>query len=230
MNFLSGVNAKCCGREKLLQLLKKGLILDGESALYLCEQGFGEYIGCTNTGEQIRCPSAERLIGKKYHGEFSDNLLPTDWVRLEYESECIPLFQYNPRCEILSEYVDKEKQYLGDGIALYENQLGGRVCIIPSYIGAWQFSYRSRSWQMKEIVRWLYKEKYPVLLEDSTNIALFYYEGQREGMLALLNTGLDIENTKILTEYKLVNLKGEKWVKEFKMKPLELLILKTRRD
>lgn len=230
VNLLSGVNARCCSKEKLLQLLKKGLIVDGKSALYLCEQGFGEYIGCTNTGEYIKCPSAERLIGKKYHGEFSNNLLPTDWVRLEYENENIPLFQYSSKCKILSEYVDKEKRYLGDGIALYENQLGGRVCIIPSHIGAWQFSYRSRSWQMKEIVRWLYKEKYPVLLEDSTNIAPFYYEGEGEGVLALLNTGLDIENAKILTEYKLTNLKEEKWAKEFKMEPLELLILKIRRD
>ena len=49
-------------------------------------------------------------------------------------------------------------------------------------------------------------------------------------MLALLNTGLDIENAKILTEYKLTNLKEEKWAKEFKMEPLELLILKIRRD
>lgn len=230
VNLLSGVNARCCSREKLMQLLQKGLILDAESAMYLCEQGLGDYIGCTDTGKRIKTPPAERLIGEKYHGEFSNNLLPTDWVRLEYEGECIPLFQYSPKCEILSEYVDKEKEYLGDGIALYENQLGGRVCIIPSYIGAWQFAYRSRSWQMKEIVRWLYKEKYPVLLEDSTNIVPFYYEEQGDGVLALLNTGLDAEKTKILTEYELVNLKNEKWEKEFKMQPLELLILKTRRD
>ncbi len=230
VNLLSGVNARCCSREKLMQLLQKGLILDPEATRYLCQQGLGKYIGCTDTGKRIKVPSAERLIGEKYHGEFSNNLLPTDWVRLEYEGECIPLFQYSPKCEILSEYVDKEKKYLGDGIALYENQLGGRVCIIPSYIGAWQFAYRSRSWQMKEIVCWLYKGKQPVILEDSTNIVPFYYEEQGNGVLALLNTGLDTEKTKILTEYELVNLKNEKWEKEFKMQPLELLILKTRRD
>ena len=230
VNFLSGVNAKCCGKEKLAELLKKGLILDAESARYLCELGLGEYIGCTDTGKNLACPSAEILLGKTYHGEFADNLLPTDWVRLEYAGEKIPLFHYAPQCKVLSKYVDKEKKYIGDGIALFENNLGGRICIIPSYIGAWQFAYRSRSWQMKEIVSWLYRGEAPVLLEDSTNVVPFYYENDTEGLLALLNSGLDVQKTKVRIDAELVDFNNKIWEKEFDMQPLELLLFRTRRN
>nr|WP_317363598.1 hypothetical protein [uncultured Blautia sp.] len=126
--------------------------------------------------------------------------------------------------------MDKEKKYIGDGIALFENNLGGRICIIPSYIGAWQFAYRSRSWQMKEIVSWLYRGEAPVLLEDSTNVVPFYYENDTEGLLALLNSGLDVQRTKVRIDAELVDFNNKIWEKEFDMQPLELLLFRTRRN
>ena len=129
VNLLSGVNALCCSREELMRLLEKGLILDGAAAGYLCRRGLGRYIGCEDVGAELRSPSAELLCGEEFHGSFSGNLLPTDWMRLEYKKIRIPLFQYDPDCEVLTVYVDKDRKVLGQGIVLYENRLGGRVCV-----------------------------------------------------------------------------------------------------
>ena len=63
-----------------MRLLEKGLILDGAAAGYLCRRGLGRYIGCEDVGAELRSPSAELLGGEEFHGSFSGNLLPTDWM------------------------------------------------------------------------------------------------------------------------------------------------------
>ena len=46
----------------------------------------GSYIGCDDVGDELNSPSAELLCaGEEFHGTFAGNLLPTDWLRLEYK-------------------------------------------------------------------------------------------------------------------------------------------------
>ena len=229
VNLLSGVNALCCSREELMRLLEKGLILDGAAAGYLCRRGLGRYIGCEGVGAELRSPSAELLCGEEFHGSFSGNLLPTDWMRLEYKKIRIPLFQYDPDCEVLTVYVDKDRKVLGQGIVLYENRLGGRVCVIPGYIGTWQFAYRSRSWQMMRIVEWLSKGTFPVLVEDSPNIAPFYYSDREtgEGLLALLNTGLDVQTACLRRNANLCMYEEGMEENAYSLEPLELRVIRV---
>ncbi|WP_320931257.1 hypothetical protein [Hungatella sp.] len=228
VNLLSGVNALCCSREELIRLLGKGLILDGDAARYVCRRGLGSYIGCDDVGDELNSPSAELLCGKEFHGTFAGNLLPTDWLRLEYKKIRIPLLQYDSACRVLTKFVDKDKNVLGNGITLYENRLGGRVCVIPGYIGTWQFAYRSRSWQMMRIVDWLSKGEFPVLVEDSPNIAPLYYLDRKtgEGLLALVNTGLDKQRVCFRCGPKLCICEDD-MEEVYRLEPLELRMLRT---
>ena len=229
VNFLSAENALCCDETTLLRLLKKGLLLDAKAARFLCGRGYGNLIGCSYTGKNIDEVSAELLVNKKFNASFTDNLLPTDWMRLSYLGIAIPLFEYAKECQIISVYVNDEKKYLGDGIALFENMLGGRICIIPSHIGKWQFAHKSRACQMSRIVQWLSRNSFPVLVQNGVNIAPFYYEcgTNGNGILALLNTGLDTESFELTGSIKIEGFsdKNNKGI----LAPLELKILKTRR-
>lgn len=229
VNFLSAENALCCDDATLLRLLKKGLLLDAKAARFLCKRGYGNLIGCTYSGKNISEVSAELLINKQFNRSFTDNLLPTDWMRLCYLGIDIPLFEYAKECQIVSVYVNDEKKYLGDGIALFENMLGGRVCIIPSYIGKWQFAHKSRACQMTRIVQWLSKNNFPVLVQNGVNIAPFYYENTANGngILALLNTGLDSENFELTGNIKIHGFENKK--NKTTLAPLELKIFKTQR-
>ncbi len=69
-----------------------------------------------------------------------------------------------------------------------------------------------------------------MLLEDSTNVVPFYYENDTEGLLALLNSGLDVQRTKVRIDAELVDFNNKIWEKEFDMQPLELLLFRTRRN
>lgn len=231
VNLLSSSNALCCGRVELMRLLQKGLILDGAAAGYLCSRGLGSYIGCDDVGDELNAPSAELLCGEEFHGIFDGNLVPTDWMRLAYKKIRVPLFRYDPACKILSLYVDQDKKTLGDGIALYENRLGGRVCVIPGHIGTWQFAYRSRSWQMMRIMEWLSKGSFPVLVEDSPNTSPFYYQDGKtgDGLLALLNTGLDTETVRLRHDPELCMSEDGLEVGDWRLEPLELRLVRTKR-
>ena len=61
-------------------------------------------------------------------------------------------------------------------------------------------------------------------MQDGVNIAPFYYENEQEGLLALVNTGLDEEKVTIETTYKLKE-KGDTVDNIFTVRPLEFRLL-----
>ena len=107
--------------------------------------------------------------------------------------------------------------------------VGGRVCVIPGYIGTWQFAYRSRSWQMMRIVEWLSKGTFPVLVEDSPNIAPFYYSDREtgEGLLALLNDGLDVQTACLRRNANLCMYEEGMEENAYSLEPLELRVIRV---
>ncbi len=200
VNFISGQHLDCLDDGAVLDLLKKSVLLDSEAIIGLIERGFGEYIGC-DYETLLQEVSAERLLITPFAGEFADNLLPTNWLRLGLKNKEIPKLNASKESIVLSIIEDINCKKISDGIVLFENKLGGRICSMPIHISTWTFAYRSRSFLLKKIITWLYRDNPPIVTEGGVNITPFFYydDKTKSALLALLNTGLDYEDTKVST-------------------------------
>lgn len=229
VNFLTGSVAACLSDPELLTLLRGGLILDASGFACLTSRGFGRYLGCRSdkTLEQV---SAERLTDREFCGEFTGNLLPTDWLRLGLCNIHLPLLTPQAGARPLTEILDVDYQPLGCGACVYENALGGRVAVLAEQIAAWTFAHRSRAFLLRQIVRFLQHGQGAFSLRDGVNVAPFYYEDEREGLLALLNTGLDPETVTVETGYPLCEEGGATCGGTFLLQPLELKLLTLRKQ
>lgn len=225
VNFLTGSVADNLTEEEILELLKGGLLLDSSGFDQLTKRGFGEYLGCKCTGrlQQVSC---EKLVDSEFCGEFAENLLPTDWLRLGLKNIDLPLLQAENGARELTEILDVDYKRLGGGVCLYQNSLGGRVAVCPAFVGPWTYAYRSRAYLMRKIVCWLAKENTAFTLKDGVNVAPFYYENEEEGLLALLNTGLDTETLTVCTQYPLMEKDVDFAGRPFEMQPLELRLFR----
>ncbi len=223
VNYISGQYVKCISDDDVIRLLSKGAILDGEAIFELDKRGFSKYLGCEVSGE-ISDFSAERLINSAFAGKFNENLLPTNWMRLHLKNKKIPSLKASGNSICLSQIENKEYEKIADGITLFENSLGGKVCCIPAYISTWTFAYRSRAFVLRNIVKYLYNSDVPVFLEDAVNVAPFYYvdENKKSALLALINTGLDTEKTNVTINGSFADYKTNKF--ELELAPLTLKV------
>lgn len=224
VNFLTGSVAETLSDRQITELLKGGLLLDAEGFDCLTRRGFGRYLGCRSekTLEEV---SAERLTDRDFCGDFTGNLLPTDWLRLGLRNIHLPLLIPRPEARPLTEILDVEYQPIGCGACLYENELRGRVAVLSGQISAWTFAHRSRAFLLRNILRYLWRDGQPFTLQDGVNVAPFYYEDGEQGLLALLNTGLDEELVTVETRHVLRQTDGARIDGQFCLHPLELKLL-----
>jgi hypothetical protein len=96
------------------------------------------------------------------------------------------------RCETLSRLIDYHEKELGAcGMGLFENRLGGRICVAGYY--PWSYIQDSqKSWQLKTVFRWLSKEQLPSAVDSFRRIqnhTRIFPDGKVA--LTLLNESLD---------------------------------------
>ncbi len=229
VNFLTESVAENLSDEEILNLLRGGLILEATGFACLTRRGFGEYLGCYSEGllSEVSC---EKLTDPEFCGSFTGNLVPTDWLRQGLKNVEIPLLTALPGARELTEILDVEYRRLGGGACIFENSLGGRVAVLPEYICPWTYSYRSRAYLLRKVVEYLEKGNADFTLEEGTNVAPFYYTDHQEGLLALLNTGLDSESVTVRTAHSLLD--GEQNVanESLTLQPLELRFLTLKKE
>ncbi len=110
--------------DELKSCLTKGVFMDSQAAIEIIKRGFKEYIGA-DIGEKIYSIAAsEQLIDLK-HNDGSDVYVPSRISGGKWR-EIIP-----EGAEVISKLItpDGKKR---PGFVLYENSLGGRICIYAS--------------------------------------------------------------------------------------------------
>ncbi len=201
VNYLTQDVAACLSDDDLRRLLKRGLILDAGAADVLDRRGFSDLIGCRVDGK-VQEVSAEILEDGDFCGRFKGNMLPTNLLRLHLKGEDMPMLVPAKSAHVLTAIVDQDYHWIANGVTLFENRLGGRVCVIPTNVSVWTWAYRSRAYLLRRIVNWLSQGRIPTQLSEGVNVAPFYYKDRQTGeqMLALLNTGLDEERVSVNVE------------------------------
>jgi len=110
--------------EELKQCLSKGVFMDSGAADEIIKRGFKEYIGA-DIGQSVSAIAASEQLLNLKHNDGSDIYIPSRMTGGKWR-EIIP-----EGAEIISKLVtpDGKKR---PGFVLYENSLGGRICIYAS--------------------------------------------------------------------------------------------------
>ncbi|MEG2021274.1 MAG: hypothetical protein RR087_05825, partial [Oscillospiraceae bacterium] len=207
VNLLFGDSVLCYTREELLRLLAKGLLVDNIAAAHFEKMGLGEYLGVGCIG-QITVPCVEQMTAPEHCGSYTDALLCTNWSDIYMRGEWISRLQPAPDAQVISTLISDELEPLSPAITLYQNAMGGRVCVLalPMHESGWLFA--ARAVVMRSLIQTMIGPSVLPLIYGRPNLAPFYYEDTNGsgGLLALVNCGLDEETVDLPVGYRCTGL------------------------
>jgi hypothetical protein len=179
--LLTGTLAENMTDNQIMQHLKTGVMMDAEALTILNRRGFGHYTGF--------------IVKDKFTGNIQEKTLPhalngdyvgfRRWVPFEFAghpdlgrnrselSQAYTIEKSASAAEYLTECVDFRGTKLGDGSGLFENELGGRVCVG----GFMPFDFCYIEWraaQVKTVLKWLSKDTLPAYTVSLGKTALWF--------------------------------------------------------
>ena len=195
VNFLYGETAAVLGDDVLIRLLSKGLIVSSEAIDVLVSRGFSEYLGIRMRG-RIDSAGVERIVPHLLSGRYSGNMLSTNEFRLIGKEITIPRYDAIDKRDVISVFEDVEYRIISDAMIVHENCLGGHVLLMPVPFSLWSYAFRSRADVIKSFIRLFDNDAiclpslnvFPICLES---------ENGEDNILALINTGFDVEETEL---------------------------------
>ncbi len=177
--FLDANAASVPDDAEILHLLSGGVLMDAQALTVLNERGFGAYTGFL-TAERFTSNVLEHdldhplnLPGENIRAvpfEFSDHeelkldAFPPAYAMIK--NACTA--EYLTRLTNLGE-ADKDK---GFGSGIFENSLGGRICVCGVSAFRWCQTY-PRTVQIKNILRWLSKNTLPAYAATFDRVMLW---------------------------------------------------------
>lgn len=174
--------------DELRSMLASGVMMDALTLERLHEIGLGELCGFRACGRKD-LDSLERLTTDPLNGDYAG-----------FHRDCRPSFYPEPvylieptdqNAEVISEVIDFSNVINGACGGIYENELGGRVAVFGYY--PWRMIQNTaKVFQMKEVTRWLSKDKLPAYVV-SYNRASIWNRSDADGNPAILvlNTSTD---------------------------------------
>ena len=150
--------------EELMKCFSKGILLSGDALDVINRRGFGEYTGFKLTGtfesdtmEQefehgLNMPGGHKRNIRQAFGGFGTGN--------SYTVE-----KTNDKSEYLAENRDLYENTRGMSAGIFENKLGGRICVEGITPFNWCFSL-PRSIHMKNVIRWLSKDTLPCFVKS----------------------------------------------------------------
>jgi hypothetical protein len=224
--FWDGVQAKYRADAEVLDYLSRGLILDGDAARILTERGFGKHLG-VSVGEPLTKKNPRLWI------DLGAMEVITDGFALEgLGREMYPAHAYCPKggkewlevtvtdekTEIVSEARDFRGNLLSPAMTYFENELGGKVCVISQSLNgnSSQSVYNYRRAALLQNIIAKMSDEYP-FVGGAPDIYMIAALRGRDTVLTLINLCTDeAEDVKIylpaslrLGEILTVNSEGE---------------------
>ena len=178
--------------EEIRKVLAGGVYTDVETLNLLNQLGFQELTGM----------AAEQPRPVDCIEEFTAHPLNEPFVKRQ--RDCRQSFyrvsgyvgyvlqKHDPKVETLARLVDYSGKELSScSMAVYENKLGGRICVSGYY--PWDHLHSlSKSAQMKAVMRWLSRDRLPAYVASYHKVNLWAREPNRgRTAIALLNASFD---------------------------------------
>lgn len=189
VTILGKDNIFALSNEEIKTLLSGGVYMDAEALQQLNNMGFGELTGFKVEGSENK-DRIEKFTDHPLNGEFAGR--NRDNRQSFWNSPAYTLRKTNEQARTLASLIDysgKEVSPCTTGI--FENKLGGRICIAGYY--PWTFMENlSKSSQMKAVFRWLSKDSLPGYIASFQKINLWIREPQNgKTALAFTNSSFD---------------------------------------
>jgi hypothetical protein len=160
--FLSANNAKELSDEALQKLLSESVYMDAPAFDAINKRGFGAYTGFRVTG-RYESDTMERLVEHPLNpvSESIRNARQALWL----SEEAYAIEKTDANAEYLSEHMDLYGNRRGGGAGVFENSLGGRICVSGITPFTWHYSLVKNT-QIKRILRWLSKDTIPAYVKS----------------------------------------------------------------
>jgi len=189
-------------REDILNLLSGGVFMNGVALDNLIKLGYGEYLGF-KISNIIEDDAQEQFTDHKLNGDFAGFLRDSRQSFKWWAEAAYGITKTDDKAEVLATLVDyKNKKFTNaDGdiscsMGIYENSLGGRICISGYFTNSYVQSYAKAS-QLKNIMKYLSKDTLSSYVDSYHNILLFDRSADSVAML-LINYSYDsAENLEI---------------------------------
>lgn len=188
--MITGQAAAVMSDKEIKKMLSAGVYLDTEALELLTQRGFAEYLGFQK-GIEIPADAREMYLDIDFNDGISGGIRNCRQVFNKGDSfSAIPKSE---KCVVLSSITDYHGNTLADCCTgLFENALGGRICIGGYYPFSWVSDYR-KTVQLKRIFSWLSKDALPSRVENYLRIRNITLKGDTGCCVTLFNPTNDIQ-------------------------------------
>ncbi|MBN1435826.1 MAG: hypothetical protein JW936_02020 [Sedimentisphaerales bacterium] len=206
VNAIFGDTAWLFNDDQWLEMLKGGLLLDGDSAAIACQRGFGQYLG-VEVGQAIDRESdsysIERVVASHMGVPKGYCLNANHSVAQAYP--ITPL----PGADEWTEILRPDGTRFGAGIVAYENSLGGRVVTYAVAEPACLPASYQRQKIVQAIVGYLNASNPLPMVTGGPHLLPIYFSTPEQSHLVILNAWPDAAQPTIkIANQKITTAKG----------------------
>lgn len=194
VSVLSGDSVLSLSDDEITQMLSTAVYMDAQALTHLNNRGCSELTGF-NIGSTVMNDGSEKLLNHPLNLQFEGCKRDARQSFVGFEVPVTGLIPIYSNSEPLAHVVD----YTGAVITpccmgVFENHLGGRVCVSGYY--PWTFLQSpSKSSQIKSVLRWLSKDGLPVYVGSLHKVTTWCRRTDTgEMVVALVNASLDTIN------------------------------------
>ncbi len=187
--MLGGDNVSAFSDVEVREMLAKGVYMDAAAAAILHKRGFRDLIGF-DLGPVFQVDCIEELTAHPLNGPLAGRQRDARQSFNKWPAQSLK--PIDDKGQTLSRVVDYEDREVAPcTMGVYENRLGGRVCIAGYF--PWTFQGNlSRSSQMKSVMRWLSKDSLPAYVASYHKVNLWVRQPvDGQVALALTNSSFD---------------------------------------
>ncbi len=207
--LLSKAGVYALTREEIIKLLSGGVYMDAETCQYLNAMGLGDLVGF-DVLQTEKMDRIEKFTEHPLNAGFVGRLRDNRQSFLGWNVPAATLKIINPKAQTLCSLIDyADKEVAKCAMGIFENRLGGRICVAGYY--PWTYVQNlAKSSQLKSVFRWLARDSLPAFVASYHKINLWIRKPQN-GKIALAMTNSSFDGAEhvdlmLLTEKKIINV------------------------
>jgi hypothetical protein len=176
-------------KDEIVKTLSGGVYTDAETLAMLNQMGYQDLTGIA-VEDALPIDCIDELTAHPLNGVYAGR--QRDARQSFYHVPGHRLKLADPKAETLARLVDYAgKEQAATSMAIFENRLGGRICVSGYY--PWTFQYSlSKTAQMKSVMRWLSRDQLPAYVASYHKVSLWARQPSEKCLtVALLNSSFD---------------------------------------
>lgn len=189
--ILSGNISEGYTDEELIEIFKGAVIISGDAVPKLEKRGFGKYIGVKWEGAGTVGLYEEAVSDEPVNSGM--DILTRDVHPAFFGGGGDWFSKLSEDVRVVGRMIDSGVEDLGIATSLFENELGGRVCVL-GYAPFHMQNSRERVSQLAAICSWITKDKQSARLVTPGKTAFFVREAKDKVFAAVMNMTLDTED------------------------------------